>query len=285
VVLQVEGLTVRYGGVVAVDGVSLSVPAGQIVGLIGPNGAGKTTLVDALSGFAAYSGQVRFRGRRLEGMRAHRRARVGMARTFQSGGIFDDLSVEENILIGERSDAGWWSTVWAIVSGRSERPRTRTQQLIDTLDLRPVLAAQVSDLSEGHRKLVAVAQALASGAQLVLFDEPAAGLDSTESLWLGRQLRKVRDSGVSILLVDHDMELVMSICDQITVLDFGKIIAAGSPQQVLADPAVIAAYLGSLTPDATPDPDTDTGAEALAEPALTTTEPAPGPGSGTAGGA
>jgi ABC-type branched-subunit amino acid transport system ATPase component len=245
--LSVTDLSVRYGGVVAVDAVSLDVPRGKIVGLIGPNGAGKTTLVDALTGFTPYTGQVRFRGQSLDGLRAHKRAHRGLARTFQSSGIFDDLTVEENVLVGERRGSGWLTTAKAILTGRGEKPSPTTQALIDTLDLRAILEVQVSDLSEGQRKLVAVAQALAGGPELVLFDEPAAGLDSQESAWLGTQLGKVRDSGVTILLVDHDMELVMSVCDEIVVLDFGKVIAAGRPKEVLVDPKVIAAYLGSVT--------------------------------------
>ncbi|HVV08140.1 ABC transporter ATP-binding protein [Amycolatopsis sp.] len=245
--LTVSGLTVRYGGVVALDDVSLRVPKGAIVGLIGPNGAGKTTMVDALTGFARYTGEVRFAGTRLDGLPAHRRAARGLARTFQSAGIFDDLTVEENILIGERSAARRFSTLRAIFGGRTEKPRAQTRRIIDLLDLGGSLEVPAGELSEGHRKLVSVAQALAGGPQLVLFDEPAAGLDSTESAWLGRQLRAVSESGVTILLVDHDMELVTSVCDELVVLDFGKVIAAGPPRQVLDDPGVVAAYLGSVT--------------------------------------
>jgi ABC-type branched-subunit amino acid transport system ATPase component len=245
--LTVTDLTVRYGGVVAVDHVSLTVPRGSIVGLIGPNGAGKTTMVDALTGFARYTGEVRFRGARLDGLRAHHRAARGLARTFQSAGIFDDLTVEENILIGERSGTRRFATLRAIFGGRVERPRPATQRIIEMLDLGASLDIQVSELSEGHRKLVSVAQALAGAPELVLFDEPAAGLDSTESAWLGEQLRAVCRSGVTILLVDHDMELVTNVCDELVVLDFGKVIAAGSPREVLDDPQVIAAYLGSMT--------------------------------------
>jgi ABC-type branched-subunit amino acid transport system ATPase component len=246
-ILVVSDLSVRYGGVQAVDSFSLTVPAGQIMGLIGPNGAGKTSLVDALTGFARYTGQVSFLGRLLDGMRAHDRARCGLARTFQSGDTFDDLTVAESILIGEQRRATWLSTALAIVSGRPERPSPRTEQLIDTFGLHSMLGIQVKELSEGQRKLVAVTQALASGAKLVFLDEPAAGLDTTESTWLGEKLRAVRDAGVAIVLVDHDMELVRSVCDEIAVLDFGRLIAAGRPEDVLADERVVAAYLGSVT--------------------------------------
>ncbi|HVV08394.1 ABC transporter ATP-binding protein [Amycolatopsis sp.] len=245
--LTVTDLTVRYGGVVAVDNVSLTVPTGKIVGLIGPNGAGKTTLVDALTGFVRCSGTVSFRGVRIDRLRAHLRARHGIARTFQAGGIFDDLTVRENILIGERRPGGWWSTVRAIVTGRGEHARPETRALVGTLGLGDLLGVQASELSSGQRKLVSVAQALAGGPELVLLDEPAAGLDSTESAWLGERLRAVRDSGVTMLLVDHDMELVVNVCDEIVVLDFGKVIAAGEPQETLAQPQVITAYLGSVT--------------------------------------
>jgi branched-chain amino acid transport system ATP-binding protein len=246
--LSVAGLTVRYGGVVALDSVSLSVPAGGFVGLIGPNGAGKTTFVDALTGFARYSGEVRFDGARLDSEPAHVRARQGLARTFQSGGVFDDLTVEENILVGERSSAGWRSAVVSVLSGRSAPASPGTREIIGTLGLTELLRMQAEELSEGQRKLVSVAQALASKPKLLLLDEPAAGLDSTESAWLGRQLLAVRDSGVAILLVDHDMDLVVSVCDELVVLDFGQVIAVGPPREVMADPLVVAAYLGSVVP-------------------------------------
>jgi ABC-type branched-subunit amino acid transport system ATPase component len=246
--LEVTDLTVRYGGVVALDNVSLTVPRGSIVGLIGPNGAGKTTLVDALTGFAQCTGSVRFGPARLDRQRPHERARRGLARTFQAGNIFDDLTVEENILIGERRSSAWLSTAWAVLSGRPERPLPATARLIETLDLGELLDSRVDELSEGRRKLVSLAQALASDPELVLLDEPAAGLDSTESAWLGAQLRAVRDSGVTILLVDHDMDLVMNVCDHVVVLDFGKVIAIGEPRTVLDDPTVVSAYLGSVIP-------------------------------------
>jgi len=248
--LSVAGLTVRYGGVVALDQVSLSVPAGGFVGLIGPNGAGKTTFVDALTGFTRYSGEVRFDGTRLDQAPAHVRARHGLARTFQSGGVFDDLTVEENVLVGERSRSGWLSTVASVLSGRSAPASQATREIIGSLGLTGLLGMQAEELSEGQRKLVAVAQALASKPKLLLLDEPAAGLDSAESAWLGQQLLAVRDTGVAILLVDHDMDLVMNVCDELVVLDFGKVIAVGPPREVLANPLVVAAYLGSVVPTA-----------------------------------
>jgi ABC-type branched-subunit amino acid transport system ATPase component len=248
--LSVTGLTVRYGGVTALDSVSLSVPAGGFVGLIGPNGAGKTTFVDALTGFTRYTGEVRFDGGRLDGAPAHVRARRGLARTFQSGGVFDDLTVEENVLIGERRGSGWLSAVGSILSGRSAPASPATREIIGSLGLTGFLGVQAEELSEGQRKLVSVAQALVSSPRLLLLDEPAAGLDSAESAWLGQQLLAVRDSGVAILLVDHDMDLVVSVCDELVVLDFGKVIAVGPPREVLADPLVVSAYLGSVVPTA-----------------------------------
>ncbi len=248
--LRVTGLTVRYGGVVALDSVSLSVPAGGFVGLIGPNGAGKTTFVDALTGFTRYTGEVSFDAARLDRQPAHVRARQGLARTFQSGGVFDDLTVEENILVGERSRSGWLSAVGSVLTGRSAPASPATREIIGSLGLSGLLSMQAEELSEGQRKLVAVAQALASEPRLLLLDEPAAGLDSAESAWLGQQLLAVRASGVAILLVDHDMDLVVSVCDELVVLDFGQVIATGPPRDVLADPRVVAAYLGSVIPTA-----------------------------------
>jgi branched-chain amino acid transport system ATP-binding protein len=248
--LSVAGLTVRYGGVVALDSVSLHVPAGGFVGLIGPNGAGKTTFVDALTGFTRYSGEVRFDGARLDRQAAHVRARHGLARTFQSGGVFDDLTVEENILIGERRGSGWLSAVTSVLSGRSAPASPATSEIIGSLGLTGLLGTAAEELSEGQRKLVSVAQALASKPKLLLLDEPAAGLDSAESAWLGQQLLAVREAGVAILLVDHDMDLVMTVCDELVVLDFGQVIATGPPREVLADPLVVAAYLGSVVPTA-----------------------------------
>jgi sulfate-transporting ATPase len=229
--LDVRNLTVRYGGVVAVDDVSFSVEEGQIVGLIGPNGAGKTTTIDALCGFHGYEGSVALAGQDVVGYSPHRRAVLGLARTFQLAGVADDLTVEENVQVGQH-----------MASTHDPAALTR---ILDELGLVEMRDLQVSMLSQGQRQLVSVARALAGEPRLLLLDEPAAGLDSTESLWLAERLRGVRDTGVTILLVDHDMSLVLNLCDAIDVLDFGALIATGTPDQIRTNQQVSTAYLGA----------------------------------------
>jgi ABC-type branched-subunit amino acid transport system ATPase component len=229
--LEVRNLTVRYGGVTAVDDVSLSVYEGQIVGLIGPNGAGKTTTIDALCGFHGCEGTVLLDGLDLGGRPPHIRAGLGLARTFQLAGVADDLTVEENVQVGQRRATG---------GDGGELSR-----ILNDLGLSDMRELQVSVLSQGQRQLVSVARALAGAPRLLLLDEPAAGLDSTESLWLAERLRAVRDSGVTILLVDHDMSLVLNLCDTIDVLDFGALIAHGTPAEIRHNDTVSTAYLGA----------------------------------------
>jgi sulfate-transporting ATPase len=229
--LDVKNLTVRYGGVVAVDNVSFSVEQGQIVGLIGPNGAGKTTTIDALCGFNGYEGSVALGGQDVAGYSPHRRAVLGLARTFQLAGVADDLTVEENVQVGQH-----------MATTHDAAALTR---ILDELGLVEMRDLQVSMLSQGQRQLVSVARALAGEPRLLLLDEPAAGLDSTESLWLAERLRAVRDTGVTILLVDHDMSLVLNLCDTIDVLDFGALIATGTPEEIRTNQQVSTAYLGA----------------------------------------
>ena len=229
--LNVQNLTVRYGGVVAVDDVSFSVEKGQIVGLIGPNGAGKTTTIDALCGFHSYEGSVVLGGRDISGYPPHRRAALGLARTFQLAGVADDLTVEENVQVGQHT-------------ATTHDPAALTR-ILEELGLIEMRHLQASVLSQGQRQLVSVARALAGEPRLLLLDEPAAGLDSTESLWLAERLRGVRDTGVTILLVDHDMSLVLNLCDTIDVLDFGALIATGTPDQIRTNQQVSIAYLGA----------------------------------------
>jgi branched-chain amino acid transport system ATP-binding protein len=227
-VLRTSELSVRFGGVHALAGVDLEVEEGRLVGLIGPNGAGKTTLVDAVTGFVGYTGGVELDGRDLAGLSPHDRARAGLSRTWQSTELFDDLSVRENL---------------AVASKRGDT--AAVDEGLATVELGWAGELMPSDLSQGQRKLVGVARAIAMRPRLLCLDEPAAGLDTGESEELGRRLRRLADSGASMLLIDHDMGLVLSICDQIFVLEFGKLIAAGPPDAVRRNPGVVKAYLGA----------------------------------------
>lgn len=231
--LAVEGLTVRYGGVAAVDGVGLEVHEGEIAGLIGPNGAGKTTAIDALSGFAPASGSVYVTGRDITGLKPHQRVQAGIGRTFQAIELYDDLSVAENVMVG--------------LGARDSQDRTSTAvaDALHLLGLTSVADRQAGSLSQGQRQLVSITRAIVGRPRMLLLDEPAAGLDSTESRWLGDRLRAIRDSGITILMVEHDMGLVLSLCDRIHVLNFGKLIASGTPSEIRANPQVSRAYLGS----------------------------------------
>jgi len=234
--LEVTGVGVRYGGVVAVKNVSLGVPRGFIVGVIGPNGAGKTTLIDALNGFAPCTGSVRFDGRLLDGRKPHQRARLGLARTFQGLELWEDLSVEDNIRVGQVAHGGSRT----IRDGQREA----LERLLTTLTLEPVRHTAARELSQGQRQLVSIARSLASQPELVLLDEPAGGLDSMESQWLAGRLRTIRESGITIIVIDHDMGFMLNVCDEIHVLDLGELIASGTPDQIRRNPRVAEAYLG-----------------------------------------
>jgi branched-chain amino acid transport system permease protein len=243
VVLATTGISVSFGGLRAVDDVDLTVSEGQLVGLIGPNGAGKTTFIDAISGFVPYVGQVQLDGRQLDGLAAHRRAQRGLARTWQSIELFDDLTVRENLAV-----ASYRPPAWSTVVETLSRPVTTTEAAEDVqelLGLGHVADAMPEDLSQGQRKLVGIARALAAQPRLLCLDEPGAGLDAREGDELARHLRDVVDAGTPMLLVDHDMGLVLGISDYVVVLDFGKVIAHGTPDVVRRDPRVIEAYLGS----------------------------------------
>jgi branched-chain amino acid transport system ATP-binding protein len=242
--LEADRVRVTYGGVVAVDEVSLAVPEGSVFGLIGPNGAGKTSLIDALTGYYPPSGgRVLFEGEDITSMRPHNRARRGLARTFQSLELFDDLSVEENVLVAA-DHVGVLRALGDLLVARAPS-RAAADWAIEVCGLEDVAHLMPTELSHGRRKLVGVARALARKPRLVLMDEPAAGLDTDESLELGKRLRELPGEGVTVFLVDHDMGLVLSVCDDLHVIDFGKTIARGTPQQIRQDQAVIAAYLGT----------------------------------------
>ncbi|GAA4086317.1 ABC transporter ATP-binding protein [Streptomyces shaanxiensis] len=240
---KVLSLGVSYGGVHALSDVTLDVAEGQLVGLIGPNGAGKTTFVDAVSGLVGARGRVELDGEDLTGMPAHARARRGLARTFQSSELFEDLTVTENLQV--TAERPTWVRAFGETFGRRTPPPSAVADALTTLGLQDFADASPAELSQGQRKLVGVARALAARPRIICLDEPAAGLDTTESAELGRRLRAVADAGTGLLLIDHDMGLVMGTCDHLVVLEFGKVIASGPPSRVRDDPAVITAYLGT----------------------------------------
>jgi sulfate-transporting ATPase len=231
--LTVQGLGVRYGGVIAVHDVSLRVEPGGIVGLIGPNGAGKTSVIDAVTGFAAATGTVLLGGRPIDHLNPHRRVRAGLARTFQSLELYDDLSVEENVRV-------------AAYGGRRSARGSAVTRALEQVGIGELRDRPAGDLSQGERQLVSIARACVAEPRVVLLDEPAAGLDTNESRWLGERIRDIAAGGTGVLLVDHDVALVLGICDLVYVLDFGAVIAEGPPAAVRANQAVAAAYLGVM---------------------------------------
>jgi branched-chain amino acid transport system ATP-binding protein len=226
-----------------VDRLSLEVPIGKIVGLIGPNGAGKTTFIDAVTGFTPSAGEVWQQGDDLTHMPAYQRARSGLSRTWQSVELFEELTVRANVMVGaERTSITRFTRDVFRPSG--EHHLEAVESLLLLLGLSGAVDKRPSELSLGQRKFVAIARALAMSPTTLLLDEPAAGLDQNESAELGERLIKIADSGVAILLVDHDMEMMFEICDELVVMQFGACIARGTPQEVRSNPRVIAAYLG-----------------------------------------
>ena len=267
--LDIRGVTVRFGGLTALDDVSLTAGARQVTGIIGPNGAGKTTLLNVLCGFVKpESGRIQFDGRELTRLRPHRLAGLGIARTLQGIGLFDGLTVLENVMVGatNQARAGFWSALLALPRSDADERRLRelAMQALDQVGMADCADSLPGALPHGSRKRVALARALVSRPRLLLLDEPASGLSSSELPELGDLVTKLaRDA--SVVVIEHRMDLMMSICDTIFVLDFGKVITSGTPAQVQADPAVTAAYLGAENPQ----PDAQPGGG----PALAAAEP------------
>lgn len=246
--VETRELAVSFGGLRAVDGLSITVGEGELVGLIGPNGAGKTTTIDAVTGFVPHTGRVLLDGTDLSEAPPHIRVQAGLARTWQSMELFEDLTVIQNCQVAadHRSSSSMFLDV---VRPRRSRSTKGVDGALSMLGLEDVAHRLPGQLSQGRQKLVGVARAMSSGPSVLLLDEPAAGLDTEESRALGSDLRTVVEHGTSILLIDHDTRLVLDVCDRMYVLDFGLLVAEGTPDEIRADERVIEAYLGASTPD------------------------------------
>ncbi len=252
--LAARGITKRFGGLVALQGVSFDVHAGTIKALIGPNGAGKSTLFNIITGFdSANEGSVVYDGHEAVGVKPRTLVRRGLARTFQDTQLFDELSAAENVMVGAQAHqrTGFAASALRMPFALAEEREAaeKAGRLLRLVGIEEWAQTPAADLPSGIRRLLEIARAMATEPQLLLLDEPAAGLNSAETRELVETLRRVRDLGVTVLVVEHDMGLVMEVSDEIVVLDRGRKIAEGPPLMIQKDPVVIAAYLGEETAD------------------------------------
>jgi ABC-type branched-subunit amino acid transport system ATPase component len=248
--LSVNGLERAFGGVRAVDGVSFEVAPGEVHGLIGPNGAGKTTVINLVSGLLrATGGTIRLEGRPIHRLPPHRVAARGVARTFQNIRLFPELSALANVLVGEhlvrRASLVARLLMLPAAGAEERRARDKAAALLERIGLAERAQERAKNLSYGEQRRVEIARALASEPRILLLDEPTAGMNPLEVQAVAALIRRVAAEGHSVLLIEHNVKLVMDVCDRITVLSFGKVIAEGAPAEVARDPAVVAAYLGS----------------------------------------
>ncbi|MFH1060720.1 MAG: ABC transporter ATP-binding protein [Pseudomonadota bacterium] len=248
---MVEGLTRRFGGLEAVAGLDLRLHERALMGLIGPNGAGKTTVFNLLAGAVRpTSGRIFLAGRDITGLKAHRINRLGIARTFQNIRLFGELSALDNVLVGfhGRLEASFLSAIFRLpgYTAAERRMHQRAEELLDLVGLAGQMNERAGNLAYGQQRLLEIARALATGPRLLLLDEPAAGMNPQETGQLAGLVRRLRDEfNLTVLLIEHDMHFVMNLCERLVVLDHGKVIARGEPQEVQCDPAVIEAYLGA----------------------------------------
>jgi len=248
--LTVRDVTVRFGGIKALTGAELTARSGDITAVIGPNGAGKTTLLGVVSGAVKpVSGSVALEGVELAGRPVHERAEAGVVRTFQNLEVFSNMTVLENVLTGAHMKAryGMWDSLARTRRFRAEEKRLRElcMERLEFVGIADKAQAQATDLPYGDQRLLEMARALAAYPKALLLDEPAAGMNNKETAQLGLIIRRIRDElGVGVVLVEHDMDLVMDISDRITVLNFGGVLAEGTPREIQDNPEVVAAYLG-----------------------------------------
>lgn len=247
--LSVRHMTKRFGGLTAVDNVSLSINQGEIYGLNGPNGAGKTTCFNLITGlYPADSGEFAIGGEAYSPNNIEKVTAAGIARTFQNVRLFNDMSVLENVMVGRhvRTRNGLWAAISRHKRARAEETQTRelAWHLLDYTGIAQFAHYRACDLAYGHQRRLEIARALATEPRLLALDEPAAGMNAAEKMALGELLLRIRDDGKTLLMIEHDVKLVMGICDRLMVLDYGKTLTSGTPDTVRRDPAVIAAWLG-----------------------------------------